>query len=1425
MKVWVLIVVLVVFGAVFWGLIDATNAQRPPPPTPNSPGTTSPPGEVIDTLTPTFRWTSVSEADYYGLYISKYPYGSANLVFESDKHYGPLYGSSFTLPSGYLQNGVKYRWDMNSYNSVGGWGSVSSDLYIQVVLNQPPTCFLSANPKSGSAPLTVTFSMSASDPDGWISAWVLDVNGDGNADYSGTGNPPTTKQHTYTTQSSGSGYSVVLMVSDNDGTTAFDTETVVVGSPNQPPTCSLSANPKSGKAPLTVTFSMSANDLDGSIESWVLRPGDGSPDYLGSGSPPPTLQHIYQTSKSYTPILMVSDDDDAIASDTETVTVNPPNQLPTCSLSANPKSGSAPLTVTFSMSASDPDGWISAWVLDVNGDGNADYSGTGNPPATQQHTYQNAGSYTPILAVSDNDSAVTFDTETITVNPPDQDITLTLYVHYGRETGPLLSGVRVTGNDAGGTSFDKTTGAGGYVTITGVPGLWHFKIEKTGYKPVEWDQSITMTCERDAFFLEKLGPVLTSPLEITPDKETHFVGDTLSAEFTIKNEKAVPITLDVLTVGGRLNGWCPSEGCPDFSFYSLTLQPDVPYHYTGTLTVTQPGYYLFFVAYYIENPTPDEKVLLDKNNWNTCIGLEAGLTDQDRAKSIIVLEEEIVPTEVTELRDKINRQLHRQSYYIPYLPDPNSFTNAVASLWASFTDWISGTDLIEQYDEFYYAGLDYNCLRTTALVNARNSLDKGDIANAKKYLEDSYTYDRLSSMSFAGAADVYIGNLEAGMILAEGIKDGCQASVKFGLSVVNPEAAKAADYVYNGVDFAVECVLLGEEQATKNLIVQTAVSALFNEIKIKELGGRTLSDYSKNKIGKVTFPMLQDTFKNNEEVQYALSKIIKEAGVTIEEAEIDILVSSILEELGTSVNLEESQEKSPVELQVYDSTKNFTGIYNGKVEHGLPQSMYCNGKVTIFFPAGTNRYVLRGTDSGLYEFFVVSIDNGKEIDFSILSSTQLNATHQYSFNWTELAQGGAGVVLNKDEDGDGTFEENITIQPPIANFTYLPENPVVSQAITFNASNSTDQDGFITNYNWNFGDETNATGKITTHSYPSVGNYTVTLTVRDNDGATKSTFKVIKVSDGKAPQTMIETGPAGTINYNDVTFTWSGSDDVTPAAQLAYSCMLDGYETAWSAWTSNTSKSYSNLPNGAYTFKVKAKDQAGNEGTPASRSFTVSVTVETGRLGGGGGGEGGAALLVPPNVPIDPATGAVQSTTRLTADGATLTIPAGTIVKDAEGKPLSRITYATITAESIGAISAYDYGPSGATFSPSLDLVIAYDLAAIPQGFSESDLVIRMWDGSAWIDFDTTIDTVTHTATAKVSHFTLFALFAIPRAPTPLPMPMATPTVTPTVTPTLTPTPPVFKLPAMSIVVVVIIALVVVALIIAGAYRMLGRRT
>lgn len=98
------------------------------PPKLVSPGSGSSPGTVINSLTPTLQWSSVSGAENYGIYI--FDIATKSLIFDSKAKGIQLKGTNYTLPSQVLQWGKSYYWYMNSYNSAG-WGSNSTPLYFQ----------------------------------------------------------------------------------------------------------------------------------------------------------------------------------------------------------------------------------------------------------------------------------------------------------------------------------------------------------------------------------------------------------------------------------------------------------------------------------------------------------------------------------------------------------------------------------------------------------------------------------------------------------------------------------------------------------------------------------------------------------------------------------------------------------------------------------------------------------------------------------------------------------------------------------------------------------------------------------------------------------------------------------------------------------------------------------------------------------------------------------------------------------------------------------------------------------------------------------------------------------------------------------------------------------------------------------------------
>jgi PKD repeat protein/subtilisin family serine protease len=92
-------------------------------------------------------------------------------------------------------------------------------------------------------------------------------------------------------------------------------------------------------------------------------------------------------------------------------------------------------------------------------------------------------------------------------------------------------------------------------------------------------------------------------------------------------------------------------------------------------------------------------------------------------------------------------------------------------------------------------------------------------------------------------------------------------------------------------------------------------------------------------------------------------------------------------------------------------------------------------------------------------------------------------------------------------------------QSPVARFTFSPQNPIVNQTVTFDASSSSDPDGQIIRYQWDFdGDgRVDATGVTVQTSFSRAGSTRVTLTVTDNGNRTNSTSQTITVSQTPPP--------------------------------------------------------------------------------------------------------------------------------------------------------------------------------------------------------------------------------------------------------------------------------------------------------------------
>ncbi|MCP3915545.1 MAG: PKD domain-containing protein [bacterium] len=247
----------------------------------------------------------------------------------------------------------------------GGADTRTRNNYITVNAT-PPTAEFFGNPTNGNIPLNVSFTNQAS---GEVNSYSWSF-GDGST--SSQANP----SHTYTNAGT---YNVSLTVSGpggSDSETKNGYITATVGAPE----ADFAGFPTVGNTPHTVIFS----DLTtGTATSWSWNFGDGG---TSSAQNP---QHTYNTSGVFNVSLTATGPG---GSDTETkngyITVF--SSPPTSNFFGNPTSGSAPLNVAFTNTAS---GEVSSYNWSF-GDGAT--SSAPNP----SHTYTTAGTYNVALTVS-----------------------------------------------------------------------------------------------------------------------------------------------------------------------------------------------------------------------------------------------------------------------------------------------------------------------------------------------------------------------------------------------------------------------------------------------------------------------------------------------------------------------------------------------------------------------------------------------------------------------------------------------------------------------------------------------------------------------------------------------------------------------------------------------------------------------------------------------------------------------------------------------------------------------------------------------------------------------------------------------------------------------------------------------------------------
>ncbi len=137
-------------------------------------------------------------------------------------------------------------------------------------------------------------------------------------------------------------------------------------------------------------------------------------------------------------------------------------------------------------------------------------------------------------------------------------------------------------------------------------------------------------------------------------------------------------------------------------------------------------------------------------------------------------------------------------------------------------------------------------------------------------------------------------------------------------------------------------------------------------------------------------------------------------------------------------------------------------------------------------------------------------------------------------------------TVNDDPDGnaDPILVYNGTVTPPPPPDNVAPEADFTWSAseLTVNFTDaSSDSDGTVVAWNWNFDDGSSSTAQSPIRTYNAAGTYNVSLTVTDDDGATGTVSKSVTVSTSQTSDISLSATLRKVRGVRYVDFVWSGA--------------------------------------------------------------------------------------------------------------------------------------------------------------------------------------------------------------------------------------------------------------------------------------------
>ncbi|WP_158604491.1 PKD domain-containing protein [Nocardioides mangrovicus] len=408
--------------------------------------------------------------------------------------------------------------------------------------------------------------------------------------------------------------------------------------------------------------------------------------------------------------------------------------------------------------------------------------------------------------------------------------------------------------------------------------------------------------------------------------------------------------------------------------------------------------------------------------------------------------------------------------------------------------------------------------------------------------------------------------------------------------------------------------------------------------------------------------------------------------------------------------------------------------------------------VTGMFYSGGRLYFTMTGDSRLYSAWFSPdsgiVDNTEQVvsssvDFTnaggmFLSGNTLyyvnklnGGLYQVSFDGTAVS--GTPVLVNGPTTGgvDWTNKSMFFIaspaanKPPTASFTTSCSNG----GCAVDAAASSDTDGSIASYSWDFGDGGTASGVNPSHAYSAAGSYAITLTVTDDKGASASTTRQVTVAS-----------TAQQVSFVGASHSAAGSSTTKTAAVPAGAKVGDtilltlntSKTTTWSGpgsgWTQVATTTNVSITSTLWRKQVAAGDLGGTVSFTSSaaakasvglldyRGVSASTPIPTSAVSGDAGG----FSHVTPSITAPSGATVVSLWADKSAAVSSWSAPQGVTQRDVAYDSGSSGRFSLLAADSNGPVSQGAYGTLTATTDASSDKAIMWTIALKPEAAAQN---------------------------------------------------------------------------------------------------------